>query len=57
MQNHSEALDMHLGIAILRVSGGLDYSKMIEDDDLPVIVDEKLAGSNDDAEKADGNQG
>ena len=48
---------MHLGIAILRVSGGLDYSKMIEDDDLPVIVDEKLAGSNDDAEKADGNQG
>ncbi|XP_068225470.1 bumetanide-sensitive sodium-(potassium)-chloride cotransporter-like isoform X2 [Palaemon carinicauda] len=33
-----EALDMYLGIAILRVPQGLDYSQIIEDEDTPVIM-------------------
>ncbi|XP_064109028.1 bumetanide-sensitive sodium-(potassium)-chloride cotransporter-like [Macrobrachium nipponense] len=33
-----EALDMYLGVAILRVPQGLDYSQIIEDEDTPVIM-------------------
>ncbi|KAK7065462.1 hypothetical protein SK128_010049, partial [Halocaridina rubra] len=33
-----EALDMYLGIAILRVPQGLDYSQIIEDEDTPVVM-------------------
>lgn len=31
---------MYLGLAILRVPEGLDYSQIIEDDDTPVVINE-----------------
>ena len=42
---YSEALDRYLGIAILRVPEGLDYTNVIEDDDVPNITAEEEANS------------